>query len=175
MVSCPCFSDSPVSSSPSQRTSVHPQDPCLHILESTLPPRAPVLPWSSAAEGLERARMCDFPSAGSKGCCGLCSAILEGPLGFEAQWGLQGEQEGAQQTGSLLHMSGFCLLPKQWGLPSTACHLPLGRMPTGHTCPRTKALIVCTPSPAPRPPPLASRRLPEEGRTRFLLLVLTPL
>lgn len=175
MVSCPCFSDSPVSSSPSQRTSVHPQDPCLHILESTLPPRAPVLPWSSAAEGRERARMCGFPSAGSKGCCGLCSAILEGPLGFEAQWGLQGEQEGA--PADRLSPSCVWILPlaKALGLPSTACHLPLGRMPTGHTCPRTKALIVCTPSPAPRPPPLASQRLPEEGRTRFLLLVLTPL
>lgn len=130
MVSCPCFSDSPVSSSPSQRTSVHPQDPCLHILESTLPPRAPVLPWSSAAEGRERARMCGFPSAGSKGCCGLCSAILEGPLGFEAQWGLQGEQEGA--PADRLSPSCVWILPLAKALGSAIYCLPPASRPHAH-------------------------------------------
>lgn len=94
VASCPCFSDSSVSFSTPQRTTVHPQDPLLYILESTLPPGALVLPWSSALEGRERARMCDFPTAGSKGCRGLCSAILEGPWGLEAPWCLQGGQGG---------------------------------------------------------------------------------
>jgi len=176
VASCPCFSDSPVSFSPSQRTSVHPQDPLLHILEPTLPPRALVLLRSSAVEGRERARMCDFPTAGSKGCHGLCSTTLEGPWGLRLRGACRGSKEDppSRQALSLkcldsasCQSSGVChLLPAT--CLSAAC--PLATPAQGQSL-----ALSAPPRLAPRPPPLASLRLPEEGRTRFLLLVLTPL
>lgn len=74
--------------------------------------------------------MCSFPSAGSKGCCGLCSAILEGPLGFEAQWGLQGEQEGA--PADRLSPSCVWILPLAKALGSAIYCLPPASRPHAH-------------------------------------------
>lgn len=73
-------------------------------------------------------------------------------------------QEGPQQAGSPTSV---------WILPPTAHLQPLSCMPTNHACLRTKNYVICTPSPGPSPP-LASPRLPEEGKTHFQL-VLTPL
>lgn len=102
----------------------------------------------------------------------LPSARNPGALGLHGA--CRRSQGHPQQASCVPQGSGFCLLLKQKGLPSTTHRLPLSCMPTNHSCLRTKACSVCSPSPGPSPPPLASLQLPEEGRTRFLLLVLTP-
>lgn len=82
---------------------------------------------------------------------------------------------GARKTSSRQALSlkylGFCLLPKQGCIPSTApwLHAHQPRLP------EVKGLHCLHPPCLPSPPPLASLRLPEEGMTRFLLLVLNPL
>lgn len=144
------------------------------LLESMLSPRTLVLPWSwsSAVEGRERTWMYNSPTAGSRGCLGLCSATFEGSWSLEAPWCLW-EELGRPPAGRLSPLSIW---------DSASCQnrgvyhpLPLGCMPTNHTCLRSKACTACNPLPGPSSPPLASLRLPEEGKTRFLLLVLNPL
>ena len=78
------------------------------MLESMPPPRVLVLPWSSAVEGPERAWMCDFPTAGSRGCPGLCLATFEGLWSLEAPWCLQ-EEPGGPLTGRLSPLSVWIL------------------------------------------------------------------
>lgn len=92
VASCPCVSDSPVSSCPPQRTPCTPRN-LSSMLESMRPPGALVLPWSSAVEGP------GGPGRGiflllEEGCPGLCSATFEGPWSLEAPWYLQEEPGG---------------------------------------------------------------------------------
>lgn len=145
------------------------------MLESVFPPRASVLPWSSAVEGQERAWTCDFPTAGSRDRPGLCSATLEEPGSLEAPWCPQ-EEPRRPLTGRL-SPSRLWILPfaKAEG-SATHCLPPAPRLHApDHACLRTKACTVCTPFAWPLISSPVSLRLPEEGRTRFLLLVLTPL
>lgn len=94
------------------------------------------------------------------------------PWGLEAPWCLQDEPGGPQQSGSLPQVSGFCLLPKQRGLPSTAHHLPLGCMPTEHAWLRMKACTVCTHLAWPLTSAPGQSEAAEGGRNLLLLLVL---
>ena len=140
--------------------------------EPTLPPGALGRPRSSAVEGWERAPTHDSPTAGSRGALDLALPPPEGPWRSGSVAPAAGARR-TQQTGPLPQVSGSCLSPKQ-SRPSTAHHLPLGCMSTDHACLRTKACAACTPLAWPLTSSPA-RLLPEEGRTRFLLLVLTPL
>lgn len=174
MTSCPCFSDSSVSSSPPQRTSMHPQEPLLHHMEVHAPSQGlgpAALLWKDG-RGLGHVIL---PLLETGAALGFALPPLRSPGALRLHGACRRSQEDSQQTGSHPQVSGFCLLPKQRGLPSTVHHLPLGCMPADHACLRTKACTVCTPLAWPLTSPLASLKLPEEGRTRFLLLVLTPL
>ncbi|XP_045426975.1 large neutral amino acids transporter small subunit 4 isoform X2 [Pipistrellus kuhlii] len=127
------------------------------------PSRAPALPQGSAVEG-----------QGGPGPAGVSLPLEEGAPGSALPPGrgpgtCRRSQEDPWQSGPRPPASGFCLSPKQRDLLFTAYHLPLRCMPSRHACPRTKACTVRTPSPGPSSPPLVSLRLPEEGRTRFLL------
>lgn len=93
------------------------------MLESMLPPRALVLPWSwsSAVEGRERAWMYDSLTAGSRGSLGLCSATFEGPWSLEAPWCLW-EEPGRPPAGRLSPLSIWdsASCQNRGGIPSTA-------------------------------------------------------
>lgn len=147
VASCPRFSDSPMSSSPPQRTPMHPQDPLPHHVGVHAPcqGRSPASELCSRRMGEGPDQMGSFPTTGSRGCPGLCSATFGGPGALRLHGACRRNQEDPQQAGSLPQVSGFCLLPKQRGLSSTARRLPLGCMPTDHACLRTKACTVCTP------------------------------
>lgn len=167
VASCLCFSDWPVSSPP-QKTLHSCRSLSFTMSESTLPPG----PWFclGALQWKDRSGPSMGNFTGQRAAPGSAPPPPRDPGALGLHGTCRKSKVTPQQTGS-----GFFLLPKQRSLSSTTHHLPLGCMPTNHACLRTKACTVCTPSPGPLPPPLASLRLFKEGRTRFLLLVLTPL
>lgn len=153
---------------------MHPQEPLLHHMEVHAPSQGlgpAALLWKDG-RGLGHVIL---PLLETGAALGFALPPLRSSGALRLHGACRRSQEDSQQTGSHPQVSGFCLLPKQRGLPSTVHHLPLGCMPADHACLRTKACTVCTPLAWPLTSPLASLKLPEEGRTRFLLLVLTPL
>lgn len=170
-----CFSDRPVSSSSPQRTPCTPRILSFTMLESMLPPRALVLPWSSAVKGRERAQDGRFSYCWKQGCPGFALP----PQGTLGPWVSVVPAGGAKSTpaGRLSPLRVWILpLAKAEG-PAIHCPPPASWLHAHRPhLPEDKGLHCLQPLRlAPQPPPMASLWLPEEGRTRFLLLVLTPL
>lgn len=116
---------------PLQRTSTHSCPPAPNprilsftVLESTLPPRALVLPRSSAVDRrMGEGPDTHFSSCWRQGGSGLHSTTLEGPLSLGAPWCLREEPGGPPRAGrpSLLKCVRILPLAKAEG---SAIHCP---------------------------------------------------
>lgn len=107
---------------------------------------------------------------------GLRSATLEGPWSLGAPWCLQ-EQTGGPRAGRPSPPQRVEIPPLAKAEESAVyCPPPAPRLHVHQPrLLRTKACTVCTRLAWPLTSSPGQSELPEEGRTRFLLLVLTPL
>lgn len=119
--------------------------------------------------------MGNFPTVGSRAALALL-CHPKGPQGLGSPWCLQ-EEPKALPAGRLSPLRVWILPFAKAEGPAIHCPPPASRLHAHRPhLPEDKGLhCLQPPRLAPQPPPMVSLWLPEEGRTRFLLLVLTPL
>lgn len=156
VASCPCFSDSPVSFSPSQRTSVHPQDPLLHHFGVHAPSQGPgpALELCSGRTDGRGPGCAMFLLLEARAGLGFALPLSRGPGALRHNGACRRSKEDLQQAGSLslkcldsasCQSRGVChLLPAT--CPSAAC--PLATPAQGQ-----RLALSARPRLAPQPPP----------------------